>query len=276
MLDRSLVLAIVTSLLTLQPVGPAWAGHGYFEDRVAGGGPAETAREFEHARPLPADPGPTSQIGWQTSGAPRPPQGRPLPVSSSDYSRMRAWSGETSQAPWPECLIRLPRVEPHLTDAPSQSGRRFPPGQLADGTWREDGRYIIINLGGQQVRLVKESPAQSPQGIPHQTDGCGAVVYGRLLNHGRPLANCQVMIRPMTKNFLGYRFNTAVQPLRTTTDVQGVYRFENIPPGLYKLSWLPEGTNQWIRRIASRPDLTVRQQETTQVKDIPVALRTIN
>ncbi len=77
MLYRLLVLAIVTSLLILQPVGPAWAGHGYVEDRAAGGGPAETAREFEHPRPLPADLGPTPEIGWQTSGAPRP-QGGPL------------------------------------------------------------------------------------------------------------------------------------------------------------------------------------------------------
>ena len=80
----------------------------------------------------------------------------------------------------------------------------------------------------------------------------------------------------MVKTFTGHRLNTAAQPLRTATDVQGVYRFENVPPGPYKLTWLPAGTNQWIRRIATRPDLTVRAHQTKHVKDISVALRTIN
>lgn len=71
-------------------------------------------------------------------------------------------------------------------------------------------------------------------------------------------------------------FKPAVQPLRTTSDVQGVYRFENVPPGPYKLARLPEGTNPWIRRVAMRPDSTVGANRTKHVKDVSVALWTID
>jgi protocatechuate 3,4-dioxygenase beta subunit len=64
--------------------------------------------------------------------------------------------------------------------------------------------------------------------------------------------------------------------LDAVTDSDGVYRFENVVPGGYKLTWLPEGQNRWIRRIALRPDIMVRGGETTRAKEIRVALQTIN
>ncbi len=275
MFDRSSALLMVTSLLALQVAGPARAGEGYFEGRVAAGDRTATARESWGSPLLPADPGPLAEIGRQSSALPQPPQSHPLPLPSGD----RPWLGtfaRTSQTTRPERLIRLPRVEPHLTGPAPHVGSVFPPGQLADGTWRDDGRYIVINLNGRQLRLLKESPAPGPHGTPNRAAANGSTVYGRLLNRGRPLVNCRVMIRPMIKTFTGHRLNRAVQPLRAITDGRGAYSFENVPPGPYKLAWLPEGTNQWIRRVAARPDLTVRENQTKHVKDIPVALRTIN
>ncbi len=238
MLDRSARLAILTALLTWQAAS-AQANDVYFAGRVAGGGPAEMTRTVRGTRPVAAVTG--------------------------GYVQQAGLVGPPSAASW-ERPVRLPPVLP----------RSPAPGELADGTWREDGRYIIINLNGQQVRLVKEAQSPDAQGVPHRVEGTGGTVYGRLLNRGRPMKICQVIIRPVRKTFSGYTFRQAAEPIRTTTDGQGVYRFENVPPGLYKLSWLPQATNQWIRKIAMRPDLTVRTQETTQVKDIPVALRTIN
>ena len=62
----------------------------------------------------------------------------------------------------------------------------------------------------------------------------------------------------------------------TVTEADGSYRFENVPAGAYKLSWLPQGENQWIRRISLKPDVVVGGGETVNVKEIRVALRTIN
>ena len=64
--------------------------------------------------------------------------------------------------------------------------------------------------------------------------------------------------------------------MTTTTDADGTYRFENVPAGEYKLTWLPQGQNQWIRRIAMRPDIKVHAGETTNAKEIRVAMQTIN
>ncbi len=276
MLDHSSVLAIVTALLTVQPVGPARAGHGYFEGPVAGVGPAETARDLGSPHPLPADSDPVAEIGWQPSGASQPPRRSPTLPSRGDHPGMRSWPRGTAKATSWERPIRLPRVEAPLTNGVPNARGGFPPGQHADGTWREDGRYIIIDLNGQQLRLVKESRTTGSQSAPNQTQGDGGTVCGRLLHKRQPLANCRVVIRPMIKTFGGHALHSAAQPLRTTTDAQGVYRFQNVPPGRYKLSWLPEATNRWVRRIAMRPDFTVRAHETTHVKDVPVALRTIN
>ena len=265
MLDRSARLAIFTALLTWQAV-PAQANDVYFAGRVAGGGPAEMNRTIRGPLPVAAEPGRVAAFDRQPLGSFHQPWQPVEPAAVTGGRILQAGLvGPPSAASW-ERPVRLPPVLP----------RSPAPGELADGTWREDGRYIIINLNGQQVRLVKEAQTPDAQGVPHRVEGTGGMVYGRLLNRGRPMKSCQVIIRPVRKTFGGYTFRQAAEPIRTMTDGQGVYRFENVPAGSYKLSWLPQGTNQWIRRIAMRPDLAVRTQETTRVKDIPVALRTIN
>ncbi len=261
MLNRNAGLAILTSFLTWQAASPLQAEHGHFE-----GHPGYTSAGMtrEVRRPLP------SEVGSGRVVVDR----RPTAVPGGQVLQA-GFVGSSPAASW-QRPVRLPPTLARPTSAEPYQGIGPAPGQFADGTWREDGRYVIINLNGQQVRLVREPQTPSAQGGPRQAERTGGTVYGRLSNRGRPLASCQVIIRPMTKKFTGYSFNRDVRPIRTTTDAQGVYRFENVPPGSYKLSWLPQGTNQWIRRIAMRPDLAVRVRETTRVKDVSVALRTIN
>jgi hypothetical protein len=80
----------------------------------------------------------------------------------------------------------------------------------------------------------------------------------------------------LRKRFTGYTFDRSAQPLRAVSDARGAYCFDNVPPGAYKLSWLPEGTNRWIRRIKMQPDVTVSGNGAASLKDIRVALRTVN
>ena len=52
--------------------------------------------------------------------------------------------------------------------------------------------------------------------------------------------------------------------------------FEHVPAGEYKLTWLPAGAKQWIRRIAMRPDVIVHEGQDVTLKDIRMAQQTIN
>ncbi len=260
------------SFLTMMPVlfmlvtaGPAAAEEPYATNASMAAAPTHAL--LPEAGPIPrsVDAGRMAEIG-------RPS----FPVRQSHESHgfnfQTSYSATPNHAPavasaatsW-DRPVRLPSVD---LNAPSHGP--------ADGTWREEGRYVVINLDGRELRLVRQTPASTPAGTPTEGNLTGGTVYGRLLHKGGPLVNCQVTIIPMRKGFTGYAPKGARKLPPVTTDIHGVYRFDNVPPGTYKLSWLPQGTNQWIRRIAMRPDLTVRTQETTQVKDIPVALRTIN
>ncbi len=275
MLDRNAGLAILTSLLTWQAATLVQANDVYFE-----GHPGYTSvgmtQQVRHPLQVAAEPGPVVAVDRRLAAGLQQPWEVVKPAAGPGGRVLQAGLvGSPAAASW-QRPVRLPPTQPRLSSPGPYQGGGPAPGQLADGTWREDGRYIIINLNGQQVRLVKEPQTSDAQGVPHRAEETGGTVYGRLSNRGRPLPSCQVIIRPMTKTFGGYSFERGVQPIRTTTDAQGVYHFENVPPGPYKLSWLPQGTNQWIRRIAMRPDVAVQTQETTQVKDISVALRTIN
>ena len=100
-------------------------------------------------------------------------------------------------------------------------------------------------------------------------------VHGRLFQGGRPLVGCTVVIVPMHKD--GATDDNGVrQPLSAITDADGVYGFENVPVGGYKLTWLPAGTTQWIRRIEMKPDVFVHEGQDVTLKDIRSAMQTIN
>jgi len=104
----------------------------------------------------------------------------------------------------------------------------------------------------------------------------GGDVCGRLLNQGRPLVNCHVVIVPLRDVDGVIGADEDRKPLATVTDENGVFHFEDVPEGGYKLTWLPDGQRQWIRRIAMRPDVHVRNGEVTTLKEIRIALQTIN
>jgi len=236
--------AMTAALLSSLALGPAWAGDVIFQSRSAAWGAADAVRQGV-AGPftLPVDRG---------------------PVAGTPY--VASWA-----AP-----VRLPRTAPPvLADEPFGRAGGVP-GQPADGTWREDGRYIIIHLGGKEVRLLKEPAAQGPGSMPSPTVRTGGTAYGRILNKGQPLANCRIALSPLVKRFTGYTFDNTAEPLRAVTDVRGVYCFESVPAGAYKLSWLPQGSDRWTRRIKMQPDATVRGDAVVSLKDIRSAFQAVN
>jgi hypothetical protein len=148
-------------------------------------------------------------------------------------------------------------------------------GQPVNGTWRDEGDFVVIEVNGQQLRLAKSALAPTQPGAPSPVKISTGSVHGRLLQGGRPLANCTVVIVPMHKD--GATDDNGIrQPISATTDADGVYGFENVPVGSYKLTWLPAGAQQWIRRIEMKPDVFVHERQDVTLKDIRSATRTIN
>lgn len=145
-----------------------------------------------------------------------------------------------------------------------------------DGTWRHEGRYIVMNINGQQYRLVQSDEPDLPA-TPDEP--VGGAVRGRLANRGRPLVGFDVALVPLKKTWVGFAIDRSVNPdtLATAlTDATGTYRFTNLPAGLYKLKWRPPGESSWIRKVEFRPDVRVKNNEVTEAKEVRVALRTIN
>lgn len=94
-------------------------------------------------------------------------------------------------------------------------------------------------------------------------------VEGVILWKGEPLENRDVMI--VLENYTGFSWasvktvfsggegNSSDQKitLSTRTDSQGRYVFEKIPPGQYRLYWMPDKETGWIHRMREKPDFEV-------------------
>jgi hypothetical protein len=159
-----------------------------------------------------------------------------------------------------------------LPTAPETLPSEVVAGQGFDGTWHDTPEYVIINIDGKEMKLRKSGSDQGRRAIPPPSPAEGTV-RGRLLQQGTPLVNCRVVMVKMEHEGLRDEYQ---EPLIGMTDDQGVYRFDRVPTGQYKLTWLPAGTKHWIRRIQMKPDVVVRPGQESVVKDIRAAQRTIN
>ncbi len=161
-------------------------------------------------------------------------------------------------------MVRLP---------PTQAGD-LALQQKADGTWTESGNELILQLHGKELRFVRSGATSSSRQVTERTQG--GEIRGRLSHNGRPLRNCQVALIPLKKRVGSYSVLHSEERHLVTTSADGEYVFVNVPPGPYKLTWLPNGQRQWVRRVQIRPDVHVRDREVSRVKEIRTSLRTIN
>jgi hypothetical protein len=200
------------------------------------------------------------------------------------------------QRQWPPVAGSQPGpvAGPAQVVAPTNGAVRLPPTGLAnvngaastptlpasqqpvDGTIRDDGEYVTITLDGKEMKLLKPR-ATSMLNTPEALSVAKGTVRGRLMQNGRPLANCRVVIVPLERDGKAYHYDSHREPLSTATNSEGIYYFEHVPIGDFKLTWLPNGTNQWIRRVAIKPDVVVhRSGEAVSINTIGAARQTIN
>jgi hypothetical protein len=56
--------------------------------------------------------------------------------------------------------------------------------------------------------------------------------------------------------------------LETQTDSKGHYVFHEVPPGYYRLYWIPDTDTGWVRRLREKPDIEVKTGNLT-VGNVP-------
>ncbi|MEE8423475.1 MAG: hypothetical protein V3S49_02955 [Thermodesulfobacteriota bacterium] len=104
-------------------------------------------------------------------------------------------------------------------------------------------------------------------------------VEGIILWKKKPLVNGSVKIvlerytgfslASLKKMFSGNREKSSDQIiLETKTNTQGQYVFEKVPPGQYRLYWMPDAETGWVHRMREKPDFEVISGKLT-VQNIP-------
>ncbi len=107
-----------------------------------------------------------------------------------------------------------------------------------------------------------------------------------MLWSGQPVSKCKVkLVRMPVGNpldALSSLLDAGVRPDRRrmefveATDDNGVYRFEEIPIGPYKLQWQPARSERWVRRIRKKPDVMVEPGMLAYCSDVEANIRAIN
>lgn len=141
---------------------------------------------------------------------------------------------------------------------------------------------------GREQKQVNESPdKRGVEGVgeypkkeePVVQDVNLGRVEGRILHSGQSLPDCQVKLQMLEKGGLltkGYRPVEGAVEFEAVTDNDGIYRFMNVPPGMYKLYWKPPSETTWVRRFKMEPDVIVESGRLASPKDIETLKRTLN
>ncbi len=134
----------------------------------------------------------------------------------------------------------------------------------------EDRRLMTEQIQEAVLKDLKVTPKKHPQSVNMQGTAVGNA-NGRMLRRGIPLQGCRVkavFLSGSAGKFVGYREN---EEFICVTDKDGVYRFEGIPGGPYKLKWELPGDRGWIRRLRDAPDFQVRAGRLSEVGDLETA-----
>jgi hypothetical protein len=141
-----------------------------------------------------------------------------------------------------------------------------------------DGEQEQMNESQDDTSGTTTQEKQEKEKTPAQDEKLGRI-EGKISCGGKPLMDCQIKLQMLEKGGLlakVYHPVEGAEELETSTDADGVYRFMNVPPGLYKLHWKPLSETSWVRRFKMEPDVIVEPGKVTNPGEIETLKRTLN
>jgi hypothetical protein len=166
--------------------------------------------------------------------------------------------------------------------------------------WEEGKDFLILKIPRSSIRVITQktvTPAPSmkqesaspenPSGAPANMNAQQELLKeemgsaeGVILWQKKPLKNRPVKIvlerytgfsrAALEKWFAGNKEESPRDGivLKTQTDSMGHYVFREVPPGYYRLYWMPDPETGWIRRLREKPDIEITTGNLT-VENVP-------
>lgn len=98
-------------------------------------------------------------------------------------------------------------------------------------------------------------------------------VRGIILSQGVPLQKCEVKItRLIPGKFMFLKKYKKAEQYETITNSKGIYVFDNIPAGEYKLYWKTSIGEPWMSRIEKEPDIIVINEKMSVAASLDIDL----
>ncbi len=122
--------------------------------------------------------------------------------------------------------------------------------------------------------------------VASRTSQVAGSVQGRILWDGGELGNCSVkLVHIPTGNMLDALatvFDVGIKPEKRrtqfvgVTNERGIFTFEEIPIGPYKLHWRLRNSRSWVRRLRNQPDVVVEAGILVYCSDVEANIRALN
>jgi hypothetical protein len=171
-------------------------------------------------------------------------------------------------------VLKIPRQAIQIQASETQASASAPtPGSAASGALLAQERTTPPEKksNDSEPAIVAQVSEPSKDATTHQKllqEEMGGV-QGVIAWQGKPLDNGKVMIALET--YTGFSISAIKSMLKggkekstvhevsfeTQTDSQGRYSFSKVPPGYYRLYWMPDPQTGWVRRLRENPDFEV-------------------
>jgi dipeptidyl aminopeptidase/acylaminoacyl peptidase len=176
-----------------------------------------------------------------------------LRVAGKEVTHFRI--GDDRSAPFPDRL----RLEGHRRDR-----------QARILAWEKG--ILVLRVSRRDVSQV--TMARSATKKPSDTQARLGNATGEVRVRGKPAGGVTVRaVRIAVSTFLGERRTTQEKSYVARTDKHGVFRFEKLPPGSYKIYVQLKPEDGWIRRLRDKPDFVVKAGERTKIPAVRIPTR---
>jgi hypothetical protein len=210
-------------------------------------------------------------------------------IKSITKSEEGSTAGFPGKVVWEEkgdyVILKIPRqaiqIESPETPLRASSSKVEPPPTSAVPAKETPGPPEKGSTGAGQV-TVTQAPESSKSVTVHQEllqEEMGRV-EGAIAWQAKPLKNAKVKI--VLESYTGFSIAALKNMVaggkgqspeqgvsfETETDSEGRYSFLQVPPGYYRLYWVPDPQTGWVRRLREKPDFEVTPGKLT-IQDIP-------